>query len=323
MKYTFRNFLTGMVVAIAALSMSVPTFAQDENANNPEDYVPVIAYFNLGDVVTYHEIRSKFKITDGDTAVTYHCEFNYSFEVVDSTETSYTIKYLPGEILGLDDQNNLNAFLAAGNDYMPAELLFTTDECGAITHILNWEKVSQAMSKGVEALLNKLPGEQAQKLKNNSIFNFNSEEAVMKRFTPAVIHFALHGNAYKLGMTESTDDTNGVKSFIQTYAEYLDEDEAVYEGDYRVVSKTQSEIPSELAMKIAAPLLKEAMGSEKDWENVEKEMSKVSKIDITQLQAWDFFFSGWPNVVYRSKSSKYLNSETLEITNIECLKGDW
>ena len=37
-------------------------------------------------------------------------------------------------------------------------------------------------------------------------------------------------------------------------------------------------------------------GSEavKDWENVEKEMSKVSKIDITQLQAWDFFFSGWP-----------------------------
>ena len=63
--------------------------------------------------------------------------------------------------------------------------------------------------------------------------------------------------------------------------------------------------------------------SEKDWENVEKEMSKVSKIDITQLQAWDFFFSGWPNVVYRSKSSKYLNSETLEITNIECLKGDW
>ena len=150
MKYTFRNFLTGMVVAIAALSMSVPTFAQDENANNPEDYVPVIAYFNLGDVVTYHEIRSKFKITDGDTAVTYHYEFNYSFEVVDSTETSYTIKYLPGEILGLDDQNNLNAFLAAGNDYMPAELLFTTDECGAITHILNWEKVSQAMSKGVK-----------------------------------------------------------------------------------------------------------------------------------------------------------------------------
>ena len=52
-------------------------------------------------------------------------------------------------------------------------------------------------------------------------------------------------------------------------------------------------------------------------------MSKVSKIYITQLQAWDFFFSGWPNVVYRSKSSKYLNSETLEITNIECLKGDW
>ena len=40
MKYTFRNFLIGMVVAIAALYMSVPTFAQDENANNPEDYVP-------------------------------------------------------------------------------------------------------------------------------------------------------------------------------------------------------------------------------------------------------------------------------------------
>ena len=61
MKYTFRNFLTGMVVAIAALYMSVPTFAQDENANNPEDYVPVIAYFNLGDVVTYTRFAANLR----------------------------------------------------------------------------------------------------------------------------------------------------------------------------------------------------------------------------------------------------------------------
>ena len=52
-------------------------------------------------------------------------------------------------------------------------------------------------------------------------------------------------------------------------------------------------------------------------------MSKISKIDITQLQAWDFFFSGWPNVLYTSRSSNFLNSEILEITSVECLKGDW
>ena len=45
-------------------------------------------------------------------------------------------------------------------------------------------------------------------------------------------------------------------------------------------------------------------------------MSKISKIDITQLQAWDFFFSGWPNVLFTSRSSNYLNSEILEITSV-------
>ena len=48
--------------------------------------MPVIAYFNLGEVATYHKIRSKYKIVDGDTNVVYHYEFNYSLEVVDSTE---------------------------------------------------------------------------------------------------------------------------------------------------------------------------------------------------------------------------------------------
>ena len=87
MKHAFLNYLASMVVAIAAISMAIPAYAQDENANNdPEDLVPVIAYFNLGEVATYHEIRSKYKIVDGDTNVVYHYEFNYSLEVVDSTE---------------------------------------------------------------------------------------------------------------------------------------------------------------------------------------------------------------------------------------------
>lgn len=87
MKHAFLNYLASIVVAIAAISMAIPAYAQDENTNNdPEDLVPVIAYFNLGEVATYHEIRSKYKV-DGDTNVVYQYEINYSLEVVDSTET--------------------------------------------------------------------------------------------------------------------------------------------------------------------------------------------------------------------------------------------
>ena len=322
MKHKFCILLSYVTIAIAAISMSVPSFAQDVNENTDEELLPVVAYFNMNDTTIYQETRSKYKVINGDTIEVYNYNCTYGFTVIDSTATSYTIKYLPGELSGLDGLENIEAFRSAMNSFMPSEVIFTTDECGSITHILEWEKVGRALTEATNTIFNKLPAETAEKLKSNSLFDFSSEELVMKHFSPANLHFVIHGNAYKMGRTETSSDSNGVKSTIKTIAEYLDKEEATFEGDYRIVNKTISEVTSQQAISALSALLKNTANTPEQWEQIEKELKNIKSIDISQLFLLQYFYNGWPMEIYHSKTTETLGSQ-IEVVRVECLDANW
>lgn len=311
-----------VMAAVVAFVMMSPAVAQEQEVSD-DNYVPVIAYFGKNDTTYFCETHSRFKIINSDTIFDYNYEFTYSLAVIDSTANSYTIKYLPGDISCLDGRNINPQFLPAFASVMPTELTFITDECGAVKHIVEWEKLSKAIGEGLSAALGNLSPEVAENIKNNKIFDVSSEEVLLQRFTPANLLFCAHGVGYQLGMTETNDSTATGKSNTKVFAEYLNEEEAEFEGDYRIITSTRSELPTEAVTETVSSLLTDMASTSRKKEEINDAIKQIDKVEVTVSHLLQYFVNGWPMFIQKVTDVETMGTIRKDITTIECTGYHW
>jgi len=109
--------------------------------------VPFIAYWNKGETHKYQITKIKQNWKEGHLEKNDSTAYEAKFEVIDSTETSYRIKWTLENDL-INDFDASEEVLSSLSKYEFTEVIYATTETGEFVGIENWEEIS-AMAKDI------------------------------------------------------------------------------------------------------------------------------------------------------------------------------
>ena len=117
--------------------------------------VAFVSYWSIGDSYNFKVTKTNQQWKENALVKDTKQEYIANFEVVDSTETSYSIKWSYNNDLGNTykiPQELLDKF----SKYETTEILYKTSELGDLIEITNWEEVSQTMKNMFDDIINVL-----------------------------------------------------------------------------------------------------------------------------------------------------------------------
>jgi len=140
------------------------TFTLFSQENEELTAIPIVSYWSKGDVYTFLVKKSKKTWKEEDLSKADSSEYTATFTVIDSTETSYTIKW---EFE--NEYSNLSMipskYQSNFKKYQKNEVIYTTDEVGVFQGIKNWKEISQQMKDFYSQLLEVLKTDESENLK--------------------------------------------------------------------------------------------------------------------------------------------------------------
>jgi len=114
--------------------------------------IPFIAYWSTGDVYKFDVQKIDIRTKNGAETKNDTSSYTGVFEVMDSTETDYRIKWSfegSSPLAGALDKSTISAL----NDAEIYEVIYVTDELGTFRQIENMEELQRSAGKTIEALL--------------------------------------------------------------------------------------------------------------------------------------------------------------------------
>lgn len=114
--------------------------------------VPFVAYWAVGDVYKFDVKKIDIRTKNGEETKNDTSSYIGVFEVIDSTETAYRIKWSftgSSPLMGDFDPE----MMAALNDAEVYEVIYTTDELGTFNEIENLKEIQRSVGKVVDALM--------------------------------------------------------------------------------------------------------------------------------------------------------------------------
>ncbi len=107
--------------------------------------IPFISYWSAGDSYDFKVTKIKQRWTEDNLTKNDSSSYIVNFEVIDSMETSYKIKWShKTDLAGLNIPAKL---LSALSKYDMTEVIYTTSEVGDFTGIENWQEISAMMKE--------------------------------------------------------------------------------------------------------------------------------------------------------------------------------
>ncbi len=166
-----KSFTLTIVCLIAALKC----LAQEDTTN-----IPFVSYWSVGDSYNYQitKIKRQWKEDklDKDDSTSYFV----NFEVIDSTETSYTIRWSFENELSLF--NIPESVAGTFTKHRVTEVIYLTNELGEFLGIENWEVISKMMSElfieVIEQYTDKEKRELMESIMKPILSIFNSKEGI-------------------------------------------------------------------------------------------------------------------------------------------------
>ena len=139
------------------------SFASAQIEADP-DIITFVAYWHKGEVRNYEitKVRKKWEngLIDQVDSITYMAKF----EVIDSTEKSYTIKWTHENYL-FKQYHLSQKSIEKLSEYKNIEVIYKTDELGAFVEVENWKEISEMTKKVFDELLQSKKGSERSKLK--------------------------------------------------------------------------------------------------------------------------------------------------------------
>ncbi|SFT69833.1 hypothetical protein SAMN05216474_1887 [Lishizhenia tianjinensis] len=135
--------------------LNITAFAQEETPSS----IPFIAYWTEGEVYSYELIKTKIKETKSSRTVEDSLVYTVTFEILEETDTSYTISYTqdPIYINGLKKE-----MLQDFKHLLTQNIIYETDETGLVKQMRNAGDVLKTMKENMETIFSLLSTEYPQ-----------------------------------------------------------------------------------------------------------------------------------------------------------------
>ena len=131
-----KTTLTFLLLLLCTLT----TFSQEEDSKK----IPFVSYWEIGDSYNFKITKIKKNWKDGALTKNDSSSYIANFEVIDSTATSYKIKWRHQPNL-VGDLDIPDEYLKKIPTYKDIDVIYTTSEVGDFTGIENWKEISDRM----------------------------------------------------------------------------------------------------------------------------------------------------------------------------------
>ena len=128
-----------LALLLAITAFSAGSFCQDDTTS-----VSYVAYWSVGDSYDFKVRKTSMQWTGDSLTKDEISEYTANFEVIDSTESSYTVVWTYSNEL-VNTWDIPEEMLDELSKYEMSEVVYTTTEMGEFTGIENWEELSQMM----------------------------------------------------------------------------------------------------------------------------------------------------------------------------------
>ena len=181
------------IAIITALFFNLIAVAKTEEVES----FPIVSYWSKGDVFNYTFTQLKTKISNGKVELKDSSVYHLRFEILDESDTSYTIKYtkVPSHIFLFSP-----SMLKENIDQLSEEIIYYTDEFGMLQGLKNPKqsinKINAKMTEFLEtALQNTENGDKANLDKAKSSLNtmLNEENVISLMYKELTYFHFLYG----------------------------------------------------------------------------------------------------------------------------------
>ncbi len=192
-----------LLLAFSILVLSLPLFAQ---INMEDSTVQVIGYWNKVEKQNYKITETSYQVKNGtDTIQRQFYSYNVDVEIIDSTQHSYTIKWLYKNFEIKETWNPvMEKLIPMANNLA---VIFKTDEYGTFQEVINWEEGRDFMKKSGELMkveYKTIPN--FDKFIDQVVAMYSSKEALESSGIEEIQQFyTFHGIKCKLGEELNAD----------------------------------------------------------------------------------------------------------------------
>ena len=338
------RYITRIWTLVAMLFTVLMANAQNTTLEEePDTTISVVGYFCKNDTMTFRNHQIKQKIIGNDTTLTYDQAEEFMIVVTDSTSEGYRMEYIPVSHVHNTKGDTLTTVLREELWKIAKDVhcIFTTDELGQVQHIENWREIRDVMKKGIPQVLDRCysmkPGLDAilprRQYENMLLMQCSTENNIRKAYDKIDQLFGLHGHNFDIGEKEVDDKDNGYPQHIIVKVGYTEQEEdSDIEGDYAIMSKSVTTMPTEdaaeLLINLSTFLLKDNLADSiynKKSEMIDsmKTVIKDQNITITQNEYSGYFYNGWPKSCYTEKITDVGIVKVMELDLIEWIYRYW
>ena len=338
------NGMRTICLLACLVSVALASWSQNLmlNQEEPENEVAVMGFFCKNDTMIYHQTHNKYKVHEGDTAVSESYEDEFMIVVTDSTSDGYKMKYVP---LGLtiNEADTVTRLMSNAMSQLmqTVECEFTTNEWGEFKSITNWREIRDKLKKGVKAtyetLYTTIPDLDSivpqKSLENILLLNLSTEEGIRNSYEELENLFGMHGYSYELGDKAVDTEEEGYPLHVSTRVAYtaIEDEENDFDGDYAILTKSTMTIPVEdvidlgfgaLSM-VMSDMANDSLEAVRDQIVDSMKIAKPNGAEVIVKEYYSFSFNGWPKDYYYEKTIDLGIEQNTESRYIEWISRHW
>lgn len=311
---------------ILLLFITTPLFSQIDTTK-----VSFIAYWSKGDSYDFKVTKVKKRWTNDKLTKNDSTQYIANFKVLDSTEKSYTIQWSYKNNLINTYKKNLNKIYEDKNaineivkKYDVTKIVYKTDEYGEFLEIINWQEVSDLMSKMLGELEKSIQIRKPDKLKEVEKAMeplakiYSSKEGVEQLilYELQFFHFPF-GSEYDVNIPFEYEQElpNMVGGEPIKGNAKLSIIEVDFEELYCVLKEEVELNPDDTKRQVIMLLKKMGIEGKKA-----EDIMKTAIFDITDLNYYQYYYDpGIPHRIYGSRKT-LVNMENSKVENFEELE---
>jgi hypothetical protein len=277
--------------------------------NMKDSSAQAITYWSKGDKQNYSISTEKIKIKGSDTTSRETTTYDVEITILKQTDKSYTVEWAYKNITSNNPNQTIQKLMNMTRDM---KVVFTTNELGVFTEVVNWKEIRSYIQKAASALKKEYTSiPEMDKLIAQMSTMYSTKEAIESAAIKDIQQFhTFHGAKYKLGEVingqQKVSNLFGGAPFDSDFSVYLDE---LNETDNNFIMRANQEVnPEQLTqatfdyMTKMASTMNVSPPKKEDLNGVKNQTTTASRLHGT----------GW--VVYSIQTTT-VNTDS--ITNIE------
>lgn len=266
--------------------------------------IPFVSYWSKGDVYKFKVKKFEEKWKDEKLVKNDSIVYDASFTVLDSTETSYKIKWnykidISNAFKFPTDLKNIVS------KFKDMDIIYTTSEVGAFIGIENWEEISKNVKEMTSELMTLLPtkqnnNEELKKTMQQLFDVYATKEGIETYFAKEIQMFH-----YPFGVEFNTEEElvyeeelpnpfggNPIKAVSTLYFDEVDVENS------RCVFYREMKIDPEDSKKMLADIFKKIAPNDKDLKNFSKKMV----FEVNDTNGYDYVYDpGVPVFIFNER----------------------